>query len=90
VNAQQRLWALLTDILPADELADLKRQYAADQARDQRRSKYRAWLRREQQALANLAAYDVGDYPDTVRRNQAELQRAQAWLQEHIQWAESE
>lgn len=88
MNALQRLWAHLEVLLPADEIAMMKRQYAEDAARDQRRSKYRRWLKYEQQALATLhLCQEEPLYLDIKESALRKLQHAQTWLAEHQDWA---
>jgi hypothetical protein len=88
VNALQHLWARLEGLLSADEIARMKRQYAEDAARDQQRSKYRTWLRREQEALATLHQCQLEPmYPGTKEAAERKLQRAQGWLTKHQDWA---
>jgi hypothetical protein len=92
VNALQHLWARLEGLLSADEIARMKRQYAEDAARDQQRSKYRMWSRREQEALGLLHMYQL-EPPETakeaamVEAAERKLERAQKWLSSHLDWA---
>jgi hypothetical protein len=82
VNALQRLWAALEQLLPADQIAALKQQYVEDAAKDRRQSEYNSWLRRRNQAV-----HDIRTGPeDTVKRSQLRLIGILTWLETHADW----
>lgn len=86
MNALQHLWASLEQLLPADQVAELKRRYSEDAARDGHHSKYRAQARREQECLKIVNTVDDIDYPDTVKRARERLSNIRKWLEEHQDW----
>lgn len=86
MNALQRHWERLAQLLPADLLAELDAQYKRDLVRDRQVGEFRKYLRHCKEAGYILNTYDPGDYPDTIIRARQKLARALSWLKEHEDW----
>lgn len=73
MNAIHHLWQRLGELLPPEQVANLRSQYAEDAQRDQRESAYRKHVR------WHRAAFVSG-------RDPQRSERLAQWLAEHEDW----
>jgi hypothetical protein len=72
MNALKHLWQKLGELLPPEQVAELRAQYAEDAQRDQRESTYRKYARWYR------AAFMSG--------NHVRSERFAIWLSRHESW----